>query len=92
MIMKIPEGLKDSAQNIGVGLPKKVLIEMLGRSRLLIENHKGIRCYNNELIVIDTPQGVLEVKGKGLSLKIMMRHKLLICGFVFELCFPETEK
>ena len=58
----------------------RTLVELLGRSRLLVEHHRGIVGYGPEEILISTEDGLLEIRGQELRLCCMSREQLVICG------------
>ncbi len=56
------------------------LINILGKSKILIENFKNIAQYSNEIIKINTSCGVFKITGKNLFLKELNKNKILIKG------------
>ena len=56
-----------------------VKLSLCGRSRLLIENHRGIITYNDILFVIDCCSVMLAVRGVALGLEAMSCSDLFIC-------------
>ena len=61
------------------------LVELVGRRRLLIEGHRGVRGYSREEILVGTDYGVLRIAGADLCLCGMSREQLLIRGTVYAL-------
>lgn len=61
-------------------MPGQTIVELIGDSRVLIENHKGVKAYGREQIVVRMRWGFLAVCGCGLELKHMSREQLVICG------------
>ena len=59
------------------GLP---LVEITGLNRVLIENHRGICCYDREKIRIRVKFGEITVTGCGLELAHMSRERVAITG------------
>ncbi len=61
---------------------------MLGASDLMVENHSGILQYNEELVRLMTPEGVVRITGRGLELtefggeRVYLRGKIL--GWAYE--------
>lgn len=60
-----------------VGLPR---VEVVGRSELRMENHRGILAYGREEIHISGGRLVVRVRGTGLELRSMNPTQLLITG------------
>ena len=67
-----------------LGLTK---LSLCGRSRLLIENHRGIITYNDNLIEIDCGSVKLAVRGDALRLGAMNGSDMFICGRIIALEF-----
>ena len=68
-----------------VELPSEIvlnipLINILGDSKILIENFKNIAHYSSEVIKIDTSCGILKITGQKLFLKEFNKNKILIKG------------
>lgn len=64
-----------------------VKLSLCGRSRLLIENHRGIITYNDDLIEIDCGSVKLSVRGDALCLRAMNGSDMFICGRIIALEF-----
>lgn len=67
-----------------LGLTK---LSLCGRSRLLVENHRGIIAYSDAVCEIDCGTVKLVVRGDGLTLKAMDGRDMLICGRIIALEF-----
>ena len=67
------------------GLP---LIEIIDNSRVLIENHKGVNEYGQNLIRIKVKYGSVCVCGQKLELSRMSKGQLIISGIIdsIQLC------
>lgn len=61
-------------------LTMQPIIELVGQSRLLIENHQGVASYSNNEIQIKVCYGNVIITGNELQLMEMSRIKLVICG------------
>lgn len=59
------------------GLP---LVELLGKQRVLIENHHGVIQYCPNEIVIKVSYGPLIICGCGLKLSLMTKQQLIVTG------------
>ena len=64
----------------GESLPGQVLVEIAGDSRVLIEQHRGVREYSREKIGVKVRYGLVQVCGSGLELRCMTREQLVISG------------
>lgn len=62
------------------GLRPRTLVELYGRERVLIEEHRGILDYGSECIRVGTSFGELIVEGHQLRLCCMSRSQLVIRG------------
>lgn len=58
------------------------LVELLGRRRVLVENHHGILFYGTNEIGIRVCFGCLYVQGKDLKIRRICKEKLVISGIV----------
>lgn len=58
----------------------KTLVELLGRTRVLVEHHKGILGYGTEEILVGASFGMLSITGKDLRLCCMSREQLFVAG------------
>ena len=63
-------------------LPNTSLVEILGDSRILIENHGGVTKYCNDEIRVQVSFGILSVCGTDLKLACITRHRLVITGCI----------
>ena len=61
-------------------LTMQPIIELVGQSRLLIENHQGVASYSDNEIQIKVCYGSVAISGDKLQLMEMSRIKLVICG------------
>lgn len=71
---------KESVHNPGGQLKPRTLVEILGKSRVLVEHHRGILGYGSEEIVVGTGYGILRIAGTELRLCCMSRQQLFISG------------
>ena len=82
----------DVFQPLGANIPGLPLVELLGNSRMLVENHKGLICYSTEEVQIKVKGGLLCVNGKGLSVCKMTNCALVIKGCICSLEFLEGSR
>lgn len=59
------------------GLPR---VEIVGKSRLCIENHKGILEYNDSIIDVSTQRGIIRIQGANLKICSMNSDTLMADG------------
>ena len=69
---------KSLANNIPVS--GKTLVEILGRERVIIENHSSILSYEPDRILLKVKEGQIGVVGRGLVLSQIAGDQLVICG------------
>lgn len=77
---RLMERMMQAANLLDEPLPGKTLIEIVGCSAVLIENHCGIASYTKECIVVRSKTGCIQVYGSGLVLKKMSKELIRICG------------
>ena len=66
----------------GEQLPGEVLVEILGKNRVLIEHHRGVREYSTERIGVNVKYGIVHISGTGLRLRCMTDEQLVITGSI----------
>lgn len=79
----IIEGMLLRSELPGELLPSMPLIEIIGRNRVLIENHMGISCYSRCDIVVKVQAGEVKVCGENLELREMSKEQLVIVGEIY---------
>lgn len=57
-------------------------LEMIGDRRLFLEHHRGILSYSDRQIDVNTPGGILRVRGSRLGLEAMTGEELRIGGCI----------
>ena len=67
------------------------LLELLGRERVLIENHQGILEYGSEKICIKTAFGSVAVSGTDLHLSCLSKERLVIVGPVSQVAVTRRD-
>ena len=72
--------LTESADLPAEPLPGVPLIEIAGEQRVLVENHKGVREYSSERILIHVRYGHVCICGSCLVLSRMTNEQLVISG------------
>lgn len=71
--------LFDLPADVVAGLPR---LEMVGSRQLYLEHHAGILAYSEEQIDVNTPEGILRVRGERLTLMAMTAEELRIGGAI----------
>lgn len=74
------ESLADRAELETEPMPAQPIIEVAGDSRVLVENHGGVRAYSSERILVNVRFGMVCVCGCGLQLMRMTKDQLVIRG------------
>ena len=67
----------DPEQLLLPGLP---IAEIAGDSRVLVENHQGVKAYCGENVLIKVSYGCIRVCGDSLELMKMSKNQLVIQG------------
>ena len=76
-----------SLQLQGEALPGVPLVEIIGKQRVLIENHNGVNCYTDREVLVNTIIGNIQIYGAKLSLNIMTKDTLVITGKIDSVAF-----
>jgi sporulation protein YqfC len=71
-------------KDVSLGLP---FINMIGRDSVFIENHKGIRAFEANSIILNTNIGKLEIKGSNLLIKEITVDIMHIYGNIKAMIF-----
>ncbi len=74
--------LAEGAELSGEPIPGQSLVEIAGDSRVLIENHLGIREYTRERICVRLKLGLVTICGERLELGKVSREQLIIRGLI----------
>ena len=85
------EGLRQFAARF-FELPEDVLLDLprltlVGDLQLLVENHRGIRAFRPERIVIVTSKGELVVSGEGMMVGAVDREAVVVTGRIRQVSF-----
>lgn len=72
----------DVLSEVGVGSAK---LSVYGRSKVLIENHKGIAHYGENEIELNAKGMTVRILGDGLSISAMDKDDMLITGRILSL-------
>lgn len=74
--------LRKVSQISNTPLPGIPLVEVLGNSRVLIENHYGVTAYGDDLICVKVRCGHIEVNGTNLTLTRMSDSQIIVNGLI----------
>lgn len=74
----------------GNALKPRTLVEVYGKTRVLVEQHRGIFGYGTDCIRIGTTYGILVVEGDDLRLCCMSRTQVVIRGQLLGLRLEEN--
>ncbi len=74
--------LFDLPADVVAGLPR---LDMIGGRQMYLERHNGILSYSQEQIDVNTPAGVLRIRGARLTLLAMTAEELRIGGEIHAL-------
>ncbi|MBR6039223.1 MAG: YabP/YqfC family sporulation protein [Clostridia bacterium] len=67
----------------------RFFVQWYGSNECLVEQHRGILCFDGELIRFQTDQGVLNVTGKALVLDALTDSRAMINGQIHTLSIEE---
>lgn len=74
----------DLPTDAALGMTK---LTVFGRRKLLIENHQGIKAYENEFIMIDCVNSKVSIRGNNLILTAMDEKDMIISGNLLSIEF-----
>ena len=75
-----------------IELPKDIVlgipyVTMYGNLELIIENHRGIRCFNDELVEILSKSNIISVKGRNMSISEYTKDSIVVEGYIEQISF-----
>lgn len=65
-------------------MPGQTIVEIAGQTRVLIENHLGVKGYSREKIIVCVRFGEIHVCGSNLELRRMSKQRLVIRGKIVQ--------
>lgn len=77
---RIWDTIASGADIPGESLPGQSILELMGDSRILIEQHRGVTEYSREKIGVKLKFGTVCICGCGLELTHMSKEQLVIRG------------
>lgn len=75
----------DLFQPLGTNMPGLPLVELMGNCRMLVENHKGLVCYDTQEVRVKVKGGMLRITGKNMIVCNMTESALVIKGNISSL-------
>ncbi|GIP25121.1 hypothetical protein J23TS9_02510 [Paenibacillus sp. J23TS9] len=69
----------DLPQDVLLDLPR---ITLVGNKELSIENHRGVRHFSENKMILSLSQGSLEVEGTGLMIRAILPQEVMIEGII----------
>lgn len=85
-LQKFTQEMLDLPQDLLFDLPRLTLI---GNKELHIENHRGVRHFSSERLVLSLTQGALEIKGTGLFIQAIQSSEVTIEGEIHHIHYIE---
>lgn len=82
---KIADGLEIS-EEVATELPK---VSVVGKRKIIIENHKGIISFDKLLVKIASSLGVIVITGDGFEVLFMGDNTIIIAGNFHSLNYGE---
>lgn len=86
-LQNLMQEVLDLPQDLMFDLPRLTLI---GNKELHIENHRGVRHFSDERLVLALSQGSLEISGAGLSIQAIQSHEVTVMGTIHHIQYSET--
>lgn len=84
LVVKASERLNLPAE-VTAGL---VHVEIVGSSRVSVENHRGVGAFGPEYMELLTVDGAIAVRGQELSLLLMNNRELVVTGRIRSIELP----
>ena len=69
--------------------PHRFFVQWLGGAECLIEQHRGILCFEPDRIRFQTEQGILSFTGKSLEMTRLSESSALVCGGIRSVILEE---
>ncbi|RAV21759.1 sporulation protein YqfC [Paenibacillus contaminans] len=72
----------DVPQDVALDLPR---ITVIGNNQLLIENHRGVIVFSEELLKLRLAKGSMEIRGKQLVIRAIYSEEVYVDGQVSDI-------
>ncbi|MDR9853054.1 sporulation protein YqfC [Paenibacillus sp. VCA1] len=69
----------DLPQDVLLDLPRVTLV---GNKELTVENHRGVRHFSENKMILSLSEGMLEIEGAGLMIRAILPQEVLIEGMI----------
>lgn len=89
---KLWERITDALDLETVSMTKVPLVELYGGKRVLIENHFGVLEYTENQICVRVKCGMICVSGQSLTIALMSRERVVICGSIESVHMKEVDR
>lgn len=76
----------DLPHDIVLNIPR---VTLTGKIAVVLENHKGIVEYHREIVRVNTPIGIVVVKGGDLSIKTIIADEITVEGTIRSVEFED---
>lgn len=86
-LQKLTQEMLDLPQDLLFDLPRLTLI---GNKELHIENHRGVRHFSADKLVLSLTQGSLVISGRGLYLRAIQSSEVTVEGIIHHIQYFET--
>ncbi|MGL4873141.1 MAG: sporulation protein YqfC [Clostridium sp.] len=78
-----------------INMPREILtgepkITITGKEEVKIENHKGIRVFDKEKVILNTSIGILTIKGIGFELLYIEQETIIVSGRFMSIYYGES--
>jgi len=72
-------------------LPNKSVVEIFEDSRVLVENHLGVKGYSEEHLIVQLRLGCLHICGQKLQILRMTKEQLVVGGLIKSVSIQRRE-
>ncbi len=76
----------DMPLSVAAGMPR---LELRGSGEIILENHRGVREYGEETLIVSTDLGLLHICGSGLMIRAMNEDRMIINGEIRSIQYAE---
>lgn len=80
--LSVWEKLLEPVVNDSESFLQDTIVEIVGKRRVLIENHHGVIAYGDEKILVNVRYGAVSICGQKLELTKMTKDQLVVCGSI----------
>ena len=91
-LKRINRWLTQKAQLPNDGIYDYPRMTLIGHVHLYIENHKGLKQFQDQQIIVEQNGGQIVVEGKNLVIKSLMKNEIVIEGTILSVTQKSTGK